>query len=434
MKKVSFHTFGCKLNQAETSAIADQFAKEGYQIVEFGEPADVSVIHTCTVTERADQKARQTIRKASKLSPDGKVVVVGCYAQMAPEEISKINGVDLVLGNAEKFRALEFLENLPPLQEIPLVRTNGLYDHSIFQDAKTENTHGHTRAMLKIQDGCDFNCSFCIIPFARGSSKSREYRNIIHQTHTLIQNGYKEIVLTGVNIGYYGYQSGERGALKRLLKDLDEMEGLERIRISSIEPNTVDEEMLEIMANSRTICSHFHLPLQSASDDILQGMKRRYTLKKYQALVEKISQRWTCFGLGTDVIVGFPGETDARFKETYDFIERMPYSYVHVFNYSRRRGTEADGLIDQIPNKVREERSQILRKLAIQKKLNFARRHIGTVEPILVEEKTDQGLQSGFTKDYLKVFIPAREDISNQFVPVQITGTWKEFAVGEIVF
>jgi threonylcarbamoyladenosine tRNA methylthiotransferase MtaB len=434
--KASFYTLGCRLNQYETETIAETFKKNGYEITDFNKSADVYVINTCTVTERSDSDCRQIIRQAIRRKPDAKVVVMGCYAQTNPEAIKKIDGVSLVIGNNDKYRAVHFLNDYLNkrsqgiLIDEPMVVVNKRFDDSVFYDTDIENFHNHTRAYLKIQDGCDFECSYCIIPTARGQSRSRSLTDTLRQAEKLAGNGYKEIVLTGVNIGYYGYSFGDREGFKILLKEMEKMEGLSRIRISSIEPNTVDEEIIDIISNSEKICPHFHLPLQSGSDKILKKMKRRYLTRHFRELIKIIEKKIPEFGLGTDVIVGFPGETDEDFEKTYNFINSLPFSYLHVFSFSKRSGTFADELPEQISPQIKQQRSYVLRTLGEEKKKKFYEKHLGKTVKVLWESKEKNGEISGLTEKYLKVFTKYDETLINKIKSIKINYVTNDKAYG----
>jgi threonylcarbamoyladenosine tRNA methylthiotransferase MtaB len=430
MHTVALHTLGCKLNYAETATIGKQFLDRGYRIVEFGTPADVYVINTCSVTERADRECRQLIRRASRTSADAYVIVTGCYAQLAPEEVASIGGVDLVLGAREKFELFLHAETLTKRAN-PRVCVSDIDTVQTFGPAYSTAASERTRAFLKVQDGCDYNCSFCTIPLARGASRSQPIDECLSHARDLVALGYKEIVLTGVNVGDYGKKSGS--ALLALLEKLTRLEGLERIRISSIEPNLLSQEIIDFVAETPTMCNHFHIPLQSGADEILRAMRRRYTSNRYADLITRIKKRIPDCGIGADVIVGFPGESDRHFEETYFFLNELPVSYLHVFTYSERENTPAAGFNNVLEPKVRFRRNEMLRILAQKKKHVFYSQMVGQHASVLFEGETDAGLRFGLTENYVRVGVPAKEAGENTIVDVEINDLSADGCIGKII-
>ncbi len=413
-KTAAYHTLGCKLNFAETSTIARQLKGAGYQKVEFDEKADVYVINTCSVTDNADKECKFHIKRAMKANPEGLVVVIGCYAQLKPDEIASIEGVDLVLGAKEKFNVLSYLEDLSKSDK-GIVHSCEVGEANTFIGSYSAGDR--TRAFLKVQDGCDYKCTYCTIPMARGVSRSDTIENIIKNAQEISERGIKEIVLTGVNIGDYG--KGEFGNKRHehtfldLITELDKVKGIERIRISSIEPNLLKDEAIELVANSRSFVPHFHIPLQSGSDDILKKMKRRYLTKLYTDRINKIRKTIPHCAIGVDVIVGFPGETEEYFLETYRFLNQLPISYLHVFTYSERSNTEASDMEGSVPVSERKRRNKMLRILSEKKKREFYESQLGKKLPVLWEDEEKNGLMFGFTENYVRVQKPYDKNSSN---------------------
>ncbi len=411
--RASFYTLGCRLNQAETALISQSFKNKGYQVVEFGESADVCVINTCTVTEQADAKCRQLVRQALRRSPGAFVAVVGCYAQMAVETLKQIEGVDLIVGNEEKMQVAEFIDTPLKLPE-PIVRRRRI-GRAPFTIGSVGNYEHATRANLKIQDGCDFMCSFCIIPFARGRARSRAFRDVQWEALELVARGHRELVLTGVNIGTYAHE-GRR--LLDLIRMLESIEGVGRIRISSIEPTTVSRDLVEYMADSEKLCAHLHIPLQSGDDGILRKMRRDYTVSEYEKLVSWACGRVPNLCLGTDVMVGFPGEGERQFENTRRLLQALPFAYFHVFTYSERHGTPAARMPGRVDPKVRKARSQNLRTLSREKRRRFYLQYVGRTLRVLMEERNEGGWFHGLTDNYVRVGVHTQEDLSNRFVDV----------------
>ncbi len=405
IKTAAYHTLGCKLNFAETSTIARNLTDSGYAKVSFDEKADVYVINTCSVTENADRECKLHVKRAMKANPEGLVVVVGCYAQLKPEEISQIDGVDLVLGAKEKFNITSYLDDLQKTQNEGIVHSCEIEETDFF--IGSYSIGDRTRAFLKVQDGCDYKCTYCTIPLARGISRSDTIENVVKNAKEISAQNIKEIVLTGVNIGDYG--KGEFGNKKHehtfldLIKELDKVEGIERIRISSIEPNLLKDESIELVAKSRSFVPHFHIPLQSGSDDLLKKMKRRYLTKLYSDRVSKIREVMPNAAIGVDVIVGFPGETEELFMETYNFLNELPITYLHVFTYSERENTEAVEMSGVVPISERKRRNKMLRILSEKKKMAFYQTQLGKTLPVLWEHENKDGKMFGFTENYVRV-------------------------------
>ncbi len=430
MPRVALHTLGCKLNFAETSTIGKQFLDQGYELVPFGTPANVNVINTCSVTARANQECRQMIRRALRAAPESYVIVTGCYAQLAPDEVGKIEGVDLIAGTKEKFDLLAMAGDMQKLS-CATVHVSPIDSIQNFAPAWTTEAGGRTRAFLKIQDGCDYTCSFCTIPRARGESRSESLEACVDAARRLVKDGFKEVVLTGVNVGDYGRRA--HSSLASLLRELVGVDGLERIRISSIEPNLVTDEILDLIGDNPVICKHLHLPLQSGSDEILGRMRRRYRATQYESVVKKVVDRIPECGIGADVIVGFPGESDALFDETHRFLADLPVSYLHVFTYSERPGTAAASMDRAVPTAVRAERNAFLRSLGERKRQEFLRKHTGREVEVLLESEVDEGLRFGLTANYCRIGVPVDGTEENTLVKVQMERVMGGYGIGSLV-
>ena len=429
-KKVAFYTLGCKLNFSETSTIARNFQDEGFDRVDFEEVADIYVINTCSVTENADKQFKQVVKKAMKLNEKAFVAAVGCYAQLKPEVLAAIDGVDLVLGATEKFKITNYINDLSK-NDMGVVHSCEIEEADFY--VGSYSIGDRTRAFLKVQDGCDYKCTYCTIPLARGISRSDTLENVLKNAYDISKQGIKEIVLTGVNIGDYG--KGEFGNKKHehtfldLVKALDEVEGIERLRISSIEPNLLKNETIEFVAQSRTFVPHFHVPLQSGSNEILKKMKRRYLREVYTDRVLNIRKVMPHACIGVDVIVGFPGETDEHFLETYNFLNDMDISYLHVFTYSERDNTEATEMTDVVPMNVRNKRSKMLRGLSVKKRRAFYESQIGTNRTVLFESENKEGYIHGFTENYVKVKTPWNPEFVNTLHAINLTKIDEEGSV-----
>jgi threonylcarbamoyladenosine tRNA methylthiotransferase MtaB len=411
MKKVAFYTLGCKLNYSETSTIGRMFESRGYQKVEFNETPDIFIINTCSVTENADKKCKKIVKEANRVNPNGYVAIIGCYAQLKPQEISEIEGVDAVLGAAEKFRIVDLLGDFvkePYLKSEKATKRRPAIFNSNIEEAVEYHTsyslNDRTRTFLKVQDGCDYPCSYCTIPLARGKSRSDSIENVVNAAKNIAESGVKEIVLTGVNIGDFGLQNSIRvETFFDLVKELDEVEGIERFRISSIEPNLLTDEIIEFVAKSKRFVPHFHIPLQSGSSKVLALMKRRYKRELYIDRVNKIKQLMPDCCIGVDVIVGHPGETDEEFLETYNFLNELNISYLHVFTYSERPNTTAISIKPTVPQNKRAERSKMLHILSDKKKRFFYESQLGNQFSVLFEEDIEDGNMHGWTENYVRV-------------------------------
>ncbi|MBK6497030.1 MAG: tRNA (N(6)-L-threonylcarbamoyladenosine(37)-C(2))-methylthiotransferase MtaB [Saprospiraceae bacterium] len=440
-KTVAFHTLGCKLNFSETSSIRRSFEDKGYGVVEFEDGADIYVLNTCSVTDFADKKCRYEVRRALKYAPDARIVVVGCYAQLKPVEIAQIPGVDLVLGAAEKFNILKYIDGLSNTSGKGMVVAGDVKEANSFIDSYSFGDR--TRSFLKIQDGCDYKCTFCTIPQARGNSRSDTIENVLINANTIANQGVKEIVLTGVNIGDFGNGTEVIEGLKPkkealfvdLVHELDNVVGIERIRISSIEPNLLTEEIISFVSTSNKFVPHFHIPLQSGSNKVLKAMRRRYLRELYEERIQWIRKVIPHCCIGVDVIVGFPGETEEDFLDTYHFINGLDISYLHVFTYSERANTPAAEMSDIVPMEVRRERNEKLRILSHKKKLAFTAPFLDTIRPVLVEYSHDTEIMTGFTDNYIKVTLPKDETLVNTVVNVKLL-RWDdsfESVVAEVV-
>lgn len=421
-RSVAFHTLGCKLNFSETSTLSRQLEAEGFLKKEFDDKADVYVINTCSVTDNADKECRQIVRRIQRKAPESLVVITGCYAQLKPKEISEIPGVDLVLGAAEKFNLASHLRELSK-GDSAKISSCDIDDVSGFNSSYSLNDR--TRTFLKVQDGCDYTCSFCTIPMARGKSRSDSIENVVRNAGALAEKGVKEIVLTGVNLGDFG--KGADGAKRNeenfydLILQLDEVDGIERYRISSIEPNLLTKDIIEFVAQSKKFMPHFHIPLQSGSNDILGLMRRRYKREIYTERVETIKSLMPHCAIGVDVIVGFPSETDEHFKETFDFLHSLDVSYLHVFTYSERDATKALEIKPVVPVHVRHERNKILRNLSYMKMQYFTGQHKGQTRKVLFEDHVKNGIMEGYTDNYIRINTSYRKEWANQVVDWTIT-------------
>ncbi|MDR5590050.1 tRNA (N(6)-L-threonylcarbamoyladenosine(37)-C(2))-methylthiotransferase MtaB [Christiangramia sp. SM2212] len=421
-KKVAFYTLGCKLNFSETSTIARSFENEGFERVEFSEKADIYVINTCSVTENADKRFKTIVKQAQKANENAFLIAVGCYAQLKPEELAAVDGVDLVLGATEKFKITDYLNDLTK-NDHGEVHSCEINEADFY--VGSYSIGDRTRAFLKVQDGCDYKCTYCTIPLARGISRSDKLENVLNNAAEISEKGIKEIVLTGVNIGDYG--KGEFGNKKHehtfldLVKALDEVDGIERLRISSIEPNLLKNETIDFVSVSRTFVPHFHIPLQSGSDEILKLMRRRYMSDLYVDRVSRIREVMPNACIGVDVIVGFPGETDEHFLETYNFLNDLDISYLHVFTYSERDNTPAADMEGVVPLKIRKKRSKMLRGLSAKKRRAFYESQIGNTVTVLFEGENKEGYIHGFTENYVKVKAPWNPNKVNTLQRIKLT-------------
>ena len=421
-KRVAFYTLGCKLNFSETSTIARGFQKEGFERVDFSEKADMYVINTCSVTENADKRFKTIVKQAQKANPDAFVAAIGCYAQLKPQELADVNGVDLVLGATEKFNITDYVNDLSK-NDKGEIHSCEIDDADFYIGSYAIGDR--TRAFLKVQDGCDYKCTYCTIPLARGISRSDTLANVLKNAAEIAAKDIKEIVLTGVNIGDYG--KGEFGNKKHehtfldLIKALDEVDGIHRLRISSIEPNLLKNETIDFVAHSNSFVPHFHIPLQSGSDTLLKLMKRRYKSNLYVDKVRKIKETMPHACIGVDVIVGFPGETDEIFLETYNFLNELNISYLHVFTYSERDNTEAASMNGVVPKNVRAKRSKMLRGLSVKKRRAFYESQLGSQKMVLFEGENKEGYIHGFTENYVKVKTPWNPELINTLHEIELT-------------
>ena len=415
--KVALTTLGCKLNFSETSTISRQFLEQGYDVVKFDEISDIYIINTCSVTENADKQFKSLVSKSLKINSNAFIVAIGCYAQLKPEELAKINGVDLVLGSKEKFKILDYLNDLNK-NKLVEIHSCEISETDFYKSSYSIGDR--TRSFLKVQDGCDYKCTYCTIPLARGISRSDKLSNIISSAESISKSGIKEIVLTGVNIGDYG--KGELGQKKHdntfleLITELDKVDGIARIRISSIEPNLLSDEIIHFVANSNKFVPHFHIPLQSGSNNILRLMRRRYKRETYEERVSYIKSLMPNACIGADVIVGFPGESNELFLETYKFIQSLDLSYLHVFSYSERDNTKAVDLMNIVPKQIRSKRSKMLRTLSVKIRRDFYSRQLGTKKNILFESENKKGFIHGFSENYVRVKTPWRKNLVDSIV------------------
>lgn len=421
-KKVAFYTLGCKLNFSETSTIARNFVDEGYDRVDFSDKADMYVINTCSVTENADKRFKTIVKQAQKRSPEAFIAAIGCYAQLKPQELADVNGVDLVLGATEKFKITDYINDLTK-NDLGEVHSCEIDEADFYVGSYSFGDR--TRAFLKVQDGCDYKCTYCTIPLARGISRSDTLDNVLKNAVEITSKGIKEIVLTGVNIGDYG--KGEFGNKKHehtfyeLVQELDQVRGLERVRISSIEPNLLKNETIDFVAKSHAFVPHFHIPLQSGSNEVLKLMRRRYLKELYVDRVNRIKSVMPHACIGVDVIVGFPGETEEHFLETYNFLNELDISYLHVFTYSERDNTVAAEMSDVVPKEVRAKRSKLLRGLSVKKRRSFYESQLGTLRKVLFEAENKEGFIHGFTENYIKVKCPWNPNLVNTVHEIELS-------------
>jgi threonylcarbamoyladenosine tRNA methylthiotransferase MtaB len=419
MKKVAFYTLGCKLNYSETSTISRKFEEQGYLKVDFTDTPDIFIINTCSVTENADKKCHKVVKEARLVSPDAYVAIIGCYAQLKPQEIAEIPGVDAVLGAAEKFRLHELLDGFVRKPQ-PAVFASEISHANSFHTSYS--MHDRTRTFLKVQDGCDYSCSFCTIPLARGSSRSDSVSNILKSAEDIAKTDVREIVLTGVNTGDFGLQNGVRiSTFFDLVRELDNVEGIERFRISSIEPNLLSNEIIDFVSQSKRFVPHFHIPLQSGSDRILKLMRRRYLRDLYRERVAKIKSVMPHCCIGVDVIVGFPGETDQDFLDTYEFLNQLDISYLHVFTYSERENTLAASMKNPVHGSKRADRSKMLHILSDKKRRKFYEDNLGATANVLFENDVENGLMHGFTENYIRVAAKYDPLLINEIKRVKLT-------------
>ena len=418
---VALTTLGCKLNFSETSTISRQFKNVGYSIVRFDQFSDIYVINTCSVTENADKQFKSYVSKALKINQDAFIIAIGCYAQLKPEELANVNGVDLVLGSKEKFKILDYLNDFKKNQS-GKIHSCEISETNFYRSSFSIGDR--TRSFLKVQDGCDYKCTYCTIPLARGISRSDKLDNILRAAKEISDSGIKEIVLTGVNIGDYGKgefgNKNHKNTFLELVTALDKVDGISRVRISSIEPNLLSNDIINFVSNSKKFVPHFHIPMQSGSDTILKLMKRRYLSKLYRDRINHVKQVMPNACIGADVIVGFPGESEKEFMETYNFIKSLDLSYLHVFTYSERDNTEAIGLNNVVPSNIRSKRSKLLRALSVQLKRKFYMSQLGTIKNVLFEPENRNGFIYGFSNNYVRIKTPWRSSIKDKIIPFEL--------------
>jgi len=433
LKKVAFYTLGCKMNFHETAYMEELFKKAGYEVVDFNEKADVYIVNTCTVTATADSKSRKALRKAKQKNPDALVVATGCYSEVYPEEVEKVKEVDLITGNLEKFKLVEIVEKRLK-GEIPRTFVKGVWSESNFYPLTVRHYEGRTRAFLKVQQGCELFCSYCIIPKARGKMVSEKPQKVIEQVKELVDAGYKEIVLTGTHLGAYGVDLDGNWNLARLVKEIIKVPGLYRLRLSSIEPIEFSDELIEVVTSSKKVAPHLHIPLQSGSNRILTLMKRRYTAEDFKRIVEKILSLNPEICIGTDVMVGFPGEEEENFEETRKLVEEIPFGYLHVFPYSKRKGTVAATMKDDVPPEVKKERAAILREIGTKKSVAYRKRFVTKELEALVLSHLPDGSSTALTGNYIRIILKEKPK-PGEIVKVKLTkvGKKREENYGEVV-
>ncbi len=432
MPKVAFFTLGCKVNQYESAAIAELFENKGYEIVDFDTKADVYVINTCNVTNESARKSRQIIRKAIRNNPSAKVAVVGCYVQMALHEVLNIKGVSVAVGTKDRHRIVDLVEKAEQCSK-PIVTVGNIMKQQTFEEIALKGHRQKTRAFLKIQDGCNMFCSYCIIPYARGPVRSRSIDNIIDEAQSLAKDGFKEIVLTGIHLGLYGRDfKDENIHLLDVISRIADIEGIERIRLSSIEAMELTDEFLKSLCGIKKFCHHFHVPLQSGCDTVLRRMNRRYTTDEFRDRIDYIRQLMPDASITTDVIVGFPGETEEEFKQTENFIKEINFSRLHVFPFSPRKGTLADDMSNQIEKSVKVERSHRLISLSEKLEKDFCKRFVNSIQKVLFEDKKDDNFYEGLTENYIKVGVKSKQDLHNKIIHVRLKKNFNDYVFGEV--
>jgi threonylcarbamoyladenosine tRNA methylthiotransferase MtaB len=432
LKKVAFYTLGCKVNQYETEAMSELFKKADYDVVGSEDYADVYVINTCTVTHMSDRKSRQYIRRVKKTNPDSVIAVVGCYSQVSPEEIIDIEEVNVVMGTNDRNKIVEVIENITVKDKLSTV--DDIMKVRQFEEMQITETHGRTRAFLKIQEGCDRFCSYCIIPYARGPVRSRQIDNIVNEVKDLANNGYKEVVLTGIHVASYGRDLKEQNlTILNVIKEINKIEGIERIRLSSVEPLLMTDEFINEMAAMPKVCPHYHLSLQSGSDETLNRMNRKYTTTQYKNIVKKLRETIPNVAITTDIIVGFPGETNEEFETTYEFLKEIELAQMHVFKYSPRKGTPASTMENQIDPQIKQMRSEKLIKLSKENFAKFTLKFIDKELPVLFEQKVDENHYEGLTPNYIRVVAKSDCDIEGKILNVKITKAKDEHIEGNLV-
>ncbi|OGI02920.1 MAG: tRNA (N(6)-L-threonylcarbamoyladenosine(37)-C(2))-methylthiotransferase MtaB [Candidatus Melainabacteria bacterium GWF2_37_15] len=415
MKKVAIHTLGCRSNQLESSIITDKFIEIGWQVVNFSETADIYIINTCTVTAKSDNTSRYFIRKAKNTNPEAKIIVTGCYAQIKAEEVASIEGVDLVLGNTEKINIIENINK-------EKILVSDIMKEEKFRDKTVFSASGRVRATIKIQDGCNFRCSYCIVPYARGKSRSNEPDKVLNQIKEIRDRGFQEVVLSGIHLGQWGLDLQPKASLAELLQEIEKIQTLKRYRLSSIDPMEFTDELINTLVNSEKFCRHLHISLQSGNNKILKAMKRRYTVEQYTDLINTLVEKIPLINIGSDIIVGFPEETNEDFEDTYQNLEKLPIGYIHVFSYSQRKGTPAASMLPQVPQEVKKQRNARLQKLVEAKKLDFRKKLIGHDFEIIVENTRDKktGFLKGITDNFVSVLVDGSNKYKNKLVRVRI--------------
>ena len=432
MKKVAFYTLGCKVNQYETEAMLELFEKEGYEKAETEDYADVYVINTCTVTHMSDRKSRQYIRRMKKKNPDAIIAVVGCYSQVSPEEILSIDEVNLVMGTNDRKKIVEEVKKIDASRKVSTV--DDIMKVKAFEEIEINKTNGKTRAFMKIQDGCDRYCSYCIIPYARGRVRSRDLESIVKEVENLASNGYKEVGLTGIHVASYGKDIKDSDIkLLDVIKQINDIEGIERIRLSSVEPILFTDEFVEAVSTMDKVCPHYHLSLQSGCDETLKRMKRRYTTEEYKAIVDRLRAAIPNVSITTDVIVGFPGETNEEFDKTYEFLKDIELTHMHVFKYSPRKGTPAATMENQVDPSTKHDRSEKLLQLNEENFNKFGQKMLDKEFNVLFEQKVGDNKYEGLTENYVKVIVESDNDISEQILKVKIKDVKNEFLEGILV-
>lgn len=415
---VAFYTLGCKVNQYETEAMMELFQQRGYNIVDYSNKADIYIINTCTVTSRGDAKSRSLVRRAVRKNGNSVIAVVGCYPQTSPEEVMSIPGVDIIAGTDEKGKIVDLVEDYLK-EHSKIININDIRRNRTFESLKVVKNRNRTRAYLKVEDGCDLYCTYCIVPYARGPVRSRPYEEVLNEARRLADEGFKELVITGIHISSYGKDLGDVD-LFDILKGINEIDGISRIRLSSLEPRLLTEDTIKKMTSLEKLCKFFHISLQSGSDETLKRMHRRYTCDEYRQIVQNIRRYIPEAGIATDIMVGFPGETDVEFKESFDFVKEMNFSHMHVFKYSPRKGTKAYEYKDQVEKEIKEERSKVMLELAREMKKNFNMRFIGKTMDVLFENITGDGMYEGLTDNYIRVLARGDESVRNSILPVKL--------------
>lgn len=433
--KVAFSTLGCRVNVYESEAMAEKFIKEGYEVVDFSEKADVYVINTCTVTNMGDKKSRQIIGRARRLNKEAIIAVVGCYSQIAPDEVSSIDGVDVVLGTRNKGDIVYWVNRAKSEKSKVVNVTENILKNKVFEELKIEDYQDKTRAFLKIQDGCNRFCSYCLIPYARGAVCSKKPETVIEEVKNLAKHGFKEIILSGIHTASYGVDLEEKVTLIDLLEEIEEIDGIERVRIGSIDPTFFTEGIKDRLVKLKKLCPHFHLSLQSGSNGTLKRMNRRYSKEEYKEIVDMLRGAIKDVSITTDIIVGFPGETEEEFKETYEFLKDISLTKMHIFKYSPRKGTKAAAMKDQIHGTIKEERSKKLIELNEKNEETFMKEMIGKTLEVLFEEKVsgEENIYTGYTPNYIKTICESNEDLIGQIKKVYIKEISKDNFIGEIL-